>query len=191
MTRLTSTPLTPTGSRAEACQPLRVFCAAWHGHDHGGGSPWRRPVGADKAISAPLDSDKASGRPVTALYTWPACSRTGYRHQARQGRREAFTGVLRVNVAKPFCNQTRWHRTWQADCRDSVRRGIKESDTRLSPYRKEHNEQQGRSGATRSRFIAASVFPVGALEEMPCPALPCSRNRRLGLTCLSPTPVRV
>ena len=76
LTRLTSTPLTPTGSRAEACQPLGVIRAAWHGHDHGAGSPWRRPVGADKAISAPLDSDKASGRPVTALYTWPARSRT-------------------------------------------------------------------------------------------------------------------
>ena len=31
LTRLTSTPLTPTGSRAEACQPLRVFCAACQG----------------------------------------------------------------------------------------------------------------------------------------------------------------
>ena len=34
LTRLTSTPLTPTGSRAEACQPLGVIRAAWHGHDH-------------------------------------------------------------------------------------------------------------------------------------------------------------
>ena len=34
LTRLTSTPLTPTGSRAEACQPLGVIRAARHGHDH-------------------------------------------------------------------------------------------------------------------------------------------------------------
>jgi len=35
LTRLTSTPLSPTGSRAEACQPLGVIRAAWRGHDHG------------------------------------------------------------------------------------------------------------------------------------------------------------
>ena len=35
LTRLTSTPLSPTRSRAEACQPLQSFSAAWHGHDHG------------------------------------------------------------------------------------------------------------------------------------------------------------
>ena len=34
LTRLTSTPLTPTRSRAEACQPLRVFFAVWQRHDH-------------------------------------------------------------------------------------------------------------------------------------------------------------
>ena len=28
LTRLTSTPLMPTGSKAEACQPLRAVCAA-------------------------------------------------------------------------------------------------------------------------------------------------------------------
>ena len=31
LTRLTSTPLTPTGSRAEACQPLGAVCTAWQG----------------------------------------------------------------------------------------------------------------------------------------------------------------
>ena len=31
LTRLTSTPLTPTGSRAEACQPLGVIRAACQG----------------------------------------------------------------------------------------------------------------------------------------------------------------
>ena len=35
LTWLTSTPLTPTRSKAEACQPLEVIRAAWHGHDHG------------------------------------------------------------------------------------------------------------------------------------------------------------
>ena len=34
LTRLTSTPLTPTRSRAEACQPQPAICAAWHGRDH-------------------------------------------------------------------------------------------------------------------------------------------------------------
>ena len=34
LTRLTSTPLMPTGSKAEACQPLRAVCAAWQRHDH-------------------------------------------------------------------------------------------------------------------------------------------------------------
>ena len=35
LTRLTSTPLSPTRSKAEACQPLGVIRAARHGHDHG------------------------------------------------------------------------------------------------------------------------------------------------------------
>ena len=35
LTRLTHTPLSPTRSRAEACQPLGVIRAAWRGHDHG------------------------------------------------------------------------------------------------------------------------------------------------------------
>ena len=34
LTRLTSTPLSPTRSRAEACQPLGVIHAAWQGRDH-------------------------------------------------------------------------------------------------------------------------------------------------------------
>ena len=34
LTRLTSTPLTPTRSKAEACQPQPAICAAWHGRDH-------------------------------------------------------------------------------------------------------------------------------------------------------------
>ena len=34
LTRLTSTPLTPTRSKAEACQPLGVIHAAWQGRDH-------------------------------------------------------------------------------------------------------------------------------------------------------------
>ena len=35
LTRLTSTPLTPTRSKAEACQPLRAVCDAWHGRKAG------------------------------------------------------------------------------------------------------------------------------------------------------------
>ena len=34
LTRLTHTPLSPTRSRAEACQPQPVISAAWQGHDH-------------------------------------------------------------------------------------------------------------------------------------------------------------
>ena len=34
LTRLTHTPLSPTRSRAEACQPQPMICAAWHGYDH-------------------------------------------------------------------------------------------------------------------------------------------------------------
>ena len=98
LTRLTSTPLTLTGSRAEACQPLRVIRTAWQGRDHGAPGGWQRPFGADGAISAPLDSDNAPGRPVNALHTQPACSGYGCRHQARQGRRRAFTGVFGGNV---------------------------------------------------------------------------------------------
>ena len=93
MTRLTSTPLTPTGSRAEACQPLRAVCAAWQGRDHGAPGGWQRSFGADEAISAPLDSDNAPDCPVNALHTRPACSGYGCRHQAHQGHRGAFTGV--------------------------------------------------------------------------------------------------
>ena len=98
LTWLTSTPLTPTGSRAEACQPLGVIPAAWQGRDHGAPGGWQRPFGADEAISAPLDSDKAPGRPVNALHTQPACSGYGCRHHARQGRRRAFTGVFGGDV---------------------------------------------------------------------------------------------
>ena len=39
LTRLTSTPLTPTGSRAEACQPLGVIRAACQGRGHEAGTP--------------------------------------------------------------------------------------------------------------------------------------------------------
>ena len=34
LTWLTSTPLTPTRSKAEACQSQPVICTAWHGRDH-------------------------------------------------------------------------------------------------------------------------------------------------------------
>ena len=98
LTWLTSTPLTPTGSRPEACQPLGVIRAAWQGRDHGAPGGWQRPFGANEAISAPLDSDNAPGRPVNALHTQPACSGYGCRHQARQGHRRAFTGVFGGDV---------------------------------------------------------------------------------------------
>ena len=41
LTRLTSTPLSPTGSKPEACQPLGVIRAAWQDYDQGGGNGWR------------------------------------------------------------------------------------------------------------------------------------------------------
>ena len=51
LTRLTSTPLSPTRSRAEACQPQPAICAAWHGCDHGAATgdegsrkPGTRPI---------------------------------------------------------------------------------------------------------------------------------------------------
>ena len=91
---MTSIPLTPTGSRAEACQPLRVFCAAWQGRDHEVGLPWWRPVGDDKAVSTSLDSGKAPDCPVNALYTRPACSGYDLSPSGASGEQRGVCGRL-------------------------------------------------------------------------------------------------
>ena len=70
LTWLTSTPLTPTGSKAKACQPLQVFCAAWQGPAAGGKGTGNRPNKAFRAL--------VHGH-------WPDCP--------AKPRREAKTGV--------------------------------------------------------------------------------------------------
>ena len=53
LTRLTSTPLSPTRSRAEACQPLRVIFAARQRHDH---------------VAATGDEGRGDRAPTPSLY---------------------------------------------------------------------------------------------------------------------------
>ena len=116
LTRLTSTPLSPTRSRAEACQPLRVIFAARQRHDH---------------VAATGDEGRGDRAPTPSLY------------------RKKTIKILLLSLIGTF------RKTGE-------------------PI---HNQPFFTGWPSRRRTI-----PV---------TLTCSRNRPEGLTCLSPTPVRV
>ena len=107
MTRLTSTPLSPTRSKAEACQPLRAVYAAWHGYDHGAGSPWRRPVGDVEAVSPSFDSDNAPDCPVNAFIRGLLVSGYGLPSSSVSGVLRGVYGRLEADMAESPCNRTR------------------------------------------------------------------------------------
>ena len=115
LTRLTSTPLIPTGSKAEACQPLRVFFAAWQG----------RAAGAIGEVAE-------TGHPLFSLY------------------RKKIIKILLLSLIGTF---------------------------RKTGKPIHSQPPVSLVGASRREVVAVT--------------LTCSRNRRFGLTCLRPTPVRV
>ena len=118
LTRLTHTPLSPTRSKAEACQPQSVFFAARHGHDHEATTSDR----GGRGDRAPTPSPSIGKKTIKILLL-------------------SLIGAFQKN------------------------RGLI------------HNRPCFTGWPSRRRTI-----PV---------TLTCSRNHWFGLTCLSPTPVRV